>query len=327
MDFQEQLDQTLDEARQSIPRADQAALTRLRQQYLGRNGIISTWAEKLSKLPVDQRRTLGQQINQAKSELHGLISERDRAIGSDRQQVDSTWPGIAPTRGHRHPLSAFSREVMSIWRSFGFDVHEGPELEDDWYNFEGLNVPPDHPARDMQDTFYIKDHPNLVLRTHSSTVQLRFLEHRRPPLRAIEIGRIYRHEATDASHESTFMQCDGVLIDRQVTMAHLVTTMTEFFKQLLGPKTELRIRPSYFPFVEPGIEIDLKHSAGGRVEWWEMLGAGLIHPKVISAMGLSPSAWQGFAFGIGFDRLMMIKYGVPDVRLSYSNDLRFLTQF
>lgn len=223
----------------------------------------------------------------------------------------------------------FSRRVLEIWRSLGYDVHEGPELETAKFNFDDLNVPKDHPARDVQDTFFIKDHPELVLRTHSSTVQMRWpVTHKmKPPFKVVEIGKVYRHEATDATHESMFFQCDGVLIDKQVTMAQLVATLTAFITQLY-PKFKYRFRPSYFPFVEPGIELDMwwdQPGKGGR--WLEILGAGLVHPNVITAMGLKPSEWQGFAFGGGLDRLAMLEYGVTDIRLFFNGNLEFLKQF
>jgi phenylalanyl-tRNA synthetase alpha chain len=233
-----------------------------------------------------------------------------------------------PERGHLHPLTQFRRRVAEIWRSFGYDLHEGPELETAKINFDDLNVPPDHPARDVQDTFFIKGHPDLVLRTHTSTVQMRWPQSHqaKPPFRVVEIGKVYRHEATDATHESMFCQCDGVLVDTQVTMAHLVTTLKAFMDRLYPGKKQ-RIRPSYFPFVEPGIELDLEWERNGKKQWLEILGAGLVHPKVITAMGLNPKQWQGFAFGMGLDRLAMLEYGVPDIRLFYSGNLEFLKQF
>lgn len=232
-------------------------------------------------------------------------------------------------RGHLHPLTQYTRRVREIWRSFGYDVHEGPELETSWFNFDGLNVPPDHPARDVQDTFFIKDHGDLVLRTHCSTVQLRWPKshHATPPYKVVEIGKVYRHEATDATHESMFYQCDGVYVDQHVTMAQLVTTLTSFIRQLY-PDKKSRIRPSFFPFVEPGIELDVWWEQPGKPgKWLEILGAGLVHPSVIRNMGFDPHDWQGFAFGMGLDRLAMLEYGVTDIRLFYNGHLEFLKQF
>lgn len=231
--------------------------------------------------------------------------------------------------GHLHPLTQFARRVISIWRELGYDVHEGPELETAKFNFDDLNVPADHPARDVQDTFFIKDHPELVLRTHSSTVQLRWpVTHNvKPPFQVVEIGKVYRHEATDATHEAMFMQCDGVFIAKNVTMAHLVSTLKTFISRLY-PEKKSRIRPSFFPFVEPGVEVDVWWEQPGKAgKWLEVLGAGLVHPNVISAMGLDPKQWQGFAFGMGLDRLAMLEYGITDIRLFYNGNLEFLKQF
>ncbi len=232
-------------------------------------------------------------------------------------------------RGHLHPLTQYTRRVLEIWRNFGYDIHEGPELETAKFNFDDLNVPKDHPARDVQDTFFITDHPDLVLRTHSSTVQMRWpVTHNiKPPFKVVEIGKVFRHEATDATHESMFFQCDGVLVDQEVTMAHLITTLHAFIRQLC-PDKKSRIRPSFFPFVEPGIELDVWWEQPGKPGiWLEILGAGLVHPNVISAMGLQPSEWQGFAFGMGLERLAMLEYGVSDVRQFYNGNLEFLKQF
>lgn len=232
-------------------------------------------------------------------------------------------------RGHLHPLTQYTRRVLEIWRSFGYDIHEGPELETAKFNFDDLNVPKDHPARDVQDTFFINNHPELVLRTHTSTVQMRWpiTHHVKPPFQVVEIGKVFRHEATDATHESMFYQCDGVFIDTEVTMAHLVTTLNAFIHQLC-PDKKSRIRPSFFPFVEPGIELDVWWTQPGKPgKWLEILGAGLVHPNVITAMGLKPSEWQGFAFGMGLERLAMLEYGVSDVRQFYNGNLEFLKQF
>lgn len=234
-----------------------------------------------------------------------------------------------PERGHLHPLTQFTRRVMEIWRGFGYDVHEGPELETAKFNFDDLNVPKDHPARDVQDTFFIHDHPELVLRTHSSTVQMRWpVTHKmKPPFKVVEIGKVYRHEATDATHEAMFFQCDGVYVDKHVTMAQLVSILRAFIQRLY-PDKKFRIRPSYFPFVEPGVELDVWWEMPGRDgRWLELLGAGLVHPNVITAMGLQPSEWQGFAFGGGLDRLAMLEYGVTDIRQFYNGNLEFLKQF
>lgn len=225
------------------------------------------------------------------------------------------------TQGNLHPISQFLRETISIFRSLGFDVYEGPEVETEWYNFDALNVPFDHPARDIQDTFWLKD--KRLLHTHTSNGQVRYAESHKPPIRAVFPGTVYRNEATDARHETTFTQLEGLYIDTDVKVGHLVWTLETFFKKLYGEDTEIRLKPSFFPFVEPGFEVDVKYK--GR--WLEILGAGMIHPTVIKNMGLNPDKYNGWAFGLGIDRLVLLKYGIDDVRLFRSGDLRFLKQF
>jgi phenylalanyl-tRNA synthetase alpha chain len=238
-------------------------------------------------------------LNEIKQAVETALANRTQQFAPTERPYDVSLPGRPVHLGHIHPLTTFSLRVRDIWRSFGYSYHEGPELEDQWFNFDGLNVPKDHPARDVQDTFFIADHPDHVLRTHTSTVQLRIpITHRvQPPFRFIEIGKVYRHEATDATHESY-------------------------------PGKKIRVRPSFFPFVEPGLEVDVWWEVPGRQgRWLEVLGAGLTHPNVITAMGLDPKVWQGFAFGMGLDRLALIEYGIPDIRLLYSGNLPFLKQF
>lgn len=322
-----------DEVRVAVGRiaatSDAAELESLRISLLGRRGIVNARFANLVHLSPEGRSFAGNKLNDAKRRLEQAFVTQAQAISVPRRAIDATLPGAYQEPGHLHPLTTFTRRVIDIWRSLGYDVHDGPELETAWFNFDGLNVPPDHPARDVQDTFFIAGSDDLVLRTHSSTVQLRWTKThgRRPPLRVVEVGKVYRHEATDATHESMFFQCDGVLVDREVTMAHLITTLKTFMGRLY-PNRRVRIRPSYFPFVEPGIELDLWWDAPGKPgRWLEILGAGLVHPHVIKAMGLKPDQWQGFAFGMGLDRLAMIEYGLPDIRLLYRGRLDVLRQF
>ncbi len=297
-------------------------------RYRGRSGGITRIANNIGTLPLEDRKKIGAMLKEIQSELDDAVERRRADVDTPASSSDPTLPGERPSRGHLHPLTRYSRRMLGVFRSFGYDVHEGPELEQDWFNFEALNFPKDHPSRDIQDTFFIKDRPNLVLRTHTSTVQLRsVMFHRKPPMKCIEIGRVYRHEATDAKHESMFTQCDGIAIDRHLTMAHLVGTLRFFLRAMFGPHAVIRVRPSYFPFVEPGIEIDMQWKVNGRTEWLEMLGAGMVHPNVLKSMKLDPNAWRGFAFGMGVDRLMMLDTGVNDIRLSYSGNLEFLKQF
>ncbi len=236
-------------------------------------------------------------------------------------------------KGHLHPLTQVIREMQTIFAEIGFDVATGPELETEFYNFDALNVPKNHPARDMQDTFWIKQKAtkdeNLLLRTHATSVTLRMLEQHKDdlakvaPLRLIAPGKVFRNEATDVTHEAQFFQLDGVMVDRKVSMADLKNTLTFFFKRLLGDDVELRFRPSFFPFVEPGVEIDIRW----KDKWLEVMGAGLLHPNVLAAAGIDPQQWSGFAFGGGIDRLVMLRYGIDDIRTLYTADLRLVNQF
>jgi len=224
-------------------------------------------------------------------------------------------------KGNLHPITEFLREAVSIFQDLGFDVYEGPEVETEWYNFDALNVPADHPARDLQDTFWLKD--KRLLRTHTSNGQVRYAEAKKPPIKAIFPGTVFRNESTDAKHETTFTQLEGLYIDKDVKVGHLIWTLETFFKNMYGPETKIRLKPSFFPFVEPGFEIDVMYKG----KWLELLGAGMVHPKVIQNMNLDPEIYSGFAFGLGIDRLVILKYGIEDIRLFRAGDLRFLKQF
>jgi phenylalanyl-tRNA synthetase alpha chain len=233
----------------------------------------------------------------------------------------------ATESGHLHPLTTAIREIHDIFSKMGFEVAMGPERETEFYNFDALNVPADHPARDMQDTFWMKD-PNqagekLLLRTHTTSVQIRYMQAHKPPFRIIAPGKVFRNEATDATHEAQFFQIDGVMVDKKVSMAELKGTLLSFYKTYFGPNVELRFRPSFFPFTEPSVEVDIRY----KDKWLEVMGAGLINPKVLKAGGLDPDEWQGFAFGGGIERLIILKYGVDDIRQFSSGDLRFVNQF
>ncbi len=239
-------------------------------------------------------------------------------------------------KGHLHPITQVVREIFKIFHELGFAVADGPELEDEFHNFDALNVPKDHPARDMQDTFWIKSaNPNnadqksgdvsgrKVLRTHTSSVQIRFLENNKPPIRIIVPGKVFRNEATDATHEAQFYQVEALYVDKNVSLAHLKGTLEHMFKKLFGNDVEIRFRPSFFPFTEPSVEVDMKWKG----KWLEMGGAGLVNPKVFEAVGINPNEWQGFAFGFGLDRIAMLKFGFDDVRYLYNGDLRLINQF
>ena len=225
--------------------------------------------------------------------------------------------------GHIHPLSHVAARAVSILNELGFITATGPQIEEEYYNFDALNVPKDHPARDMQDTFWLKGEPGKVLRTHTSPVQIRYMEEHAPPIRIVVPGKVFRNEATDATHEAQFFQIEGLAVDTNVSLAHLKGTLDYFFKKLYGEEAKVRFRPTYFPFVEPGLEVDVWF----RGKWLEVLGAGMVHPNVLSNAGINPREFSGFAFGGGLDRLAMILYQVPDVRLFYQGDMRFLSEF
>lgn len=240
------------------------------------------------------------------------------------------------SKGHLHPITQTIREIYQVFRELGFEVAQGPELEYEYYNFDALNIPADHPSRDMQDTFWLKEKPlerknplngqplgRRLLTTQTSAVQIRYMETHKPPFRTIVPGKVFRNEATDATHEAQFFQFEGLLVDHKVSLAHLKGTLEQVFKRLFGQETQIRFRPSYFPFVEPAVEVDVKW--GDR--WLEVVGAGLVHPRVLRAGGLDPVEWQGFAFAFGIDRIVMLRYGIDDIRLLYSGDLRFVNQF
>jgi len=235
-------------------------------------------------------------------------------------------------QGHKHPLSHIIAEVNSIFSELGFVFAEGPEMEEIKYNFDLLNVPKDHPSRDMQDTFYIEGKPDYVLRTHTSPVQVRYMENNEPPIRIIVPGKVFRNEATDATHEAQFYQLEGLMVDKDVSLGHLKGTLGYFFSRFFGGQTEVRLRPSFFPFVEPGVEVDMRLTGDDAPEklrgrWIEIMGAGMVHPNVLENAGIDPNVYQGFAFGMGPQRVTMLKHGIEDIRYFWANDLRFLEQF
>ncbi len=225
-------------------------------------------------------------------------------------------------QGSLHPLTLITEQIKSIFAKQGFSVALGPELEDEYHNFDALNIPKDHPARDMQDTFWIKNRPGFVLRTHTSNVQIRYMESHQPPFAIIVPGKVFRNEATDATHEMQFYQLEGLVVAPGITVEHMKGTLLSFFKEFFGPTADIRLRPSFFPFVEPGFEVDVKVLKDGEEKWLEVCGAGMVHPNVLKNVGYDPQEVSGFAFGAGLDRLMMLKLGIPDVRLSYQGDLR-----
>lgn len=260
---------------------------------------------------------------------------------STKLGIDVTVPGVPPERGNLHPVTVMMRDIVTIFGGMGFSVADGPEVETEHYNFDALNIPKDHPARDMWDTFWLRpahekadgkgksNLERLLLRTHTSPVQIRHMEKHEPPIRIIAPGKVYRYEATDATHETQFYQFEGLMIGRRVALSDLKGILSSFFEQVFGRKMEVRFRPSYFPFTEPSVEIDIGWTdAKGKVEKWiEVMGAGMVHPLVLRAGGIDPNEWQGFAFGGGVDRFVALKYGIPDVRMLYTGDLRLIRQF
>lgn len=298
------------------------------KKYLGDDSKLAAILRSLKSLSKAKKAKLGKEANELKnhlkikfSEAALVLKERAQNESEAKEWIDITAPGKKAVLGHLHPLTLVGRRVEEIFGGMGFSVIEGPEMETEWYNFDALNIPKDHPARDLWDTFYLKN--GLLLRTHTSPVQIRYMEKNQPPFRIIAPGRVFRHEATDSSHETNFYQVEGLMVGKDISVANLKAVMQEFFQRFFGKSAEIRLRPSYFPFVEPGFEIDMKKGDG----WLEMAGAGMVHPNVLKNAGLNHKEWQGFAFGMGLDRLAMMKYKIDDIRLFYSGDLRFLNQF
>lgn len=330
------------------------AVAQIRAEFLGKKGSLGLALRGLGKMPPEERREAGQKINAAKEKLEAALSAavtRLEAVELERQledgRVDVTLPGRRLYRGASHPLRIVEEEIVSSLSSLGFTVAEGPHVESDWYNFEALNMPPDHPARDMQDTFFCSE--RVVLRTHTSNVQIRTMVKRPPPVRILSLGMVFRHDEVDPSHSPVFHQVEGLWIDEQASMADLKGVLTKMVQDLFGQDIHLRLRPSFFPFTEPSAEVDLtcvvcKGSGEGTAGrdragsagvckvcrgtgWIEILGCGMVDPAVLEAVGYDPEQVQGFAFGAGIERIAMLRWGVDDIRLFYDNDLRFLRQF
>jgi len=310
-------------------------LNKISKKYLGKKGEIIQVLRSLKDLPIAERKKQGQLTNQIKKELEQIIRNKDfRAQEDVKDRIDITAPGKKPLHGHLHPITIVKREVEEIFSKLGFEIVEGPEVEDEWHNFDALNIPKNHPARDMWDTFWLKE-KTLLLRTHTSPVQIRYMEKNNPPLRIIVPGRCFRYEATDASHEINFYHIEGLMIDKEISASNFKAIIERFFQEFFRKQVKLRIRPSYFPFTEPSFEVDIQclicKGKGCPVcsqrGWVEIAGAGMVHPNVLKAVKLNPKNWQGFAFGMGLDRLTMMKYKIEDIRLFFSSDLRFLKQF
>ena len=319
---------------------EQGELEKLRISKLGKKGVITGILKQMGSLSAEERPVVGQKANQIRAEIEAKIKAKQAQLQLAEQNlklqaetVDVTIPGKEPEIGHTHPLSIVLDEVNEIFAGMGFDVVEGPEVEWDYYNFEALNIPKGHPARDTQDTFYITE--NMLLRTQTSPVQIRTMEKRNPPLRVIAPGRVYRSDAVDATHSPLFHQIEGLVLDEGITMADLKGTLEAFAKRLYGEQTKTRFRPHHFPFTEPSCEMDVScFKCGGKgcsmckgEGWIEILGGGMVHPKVLKNGGVDAEKYSGFAFGIGLERLVMFRFGIDDMRLLYENNMKFLEQF
>ena len=317
-------------------------LDAIKVQFFGKSGTVTELLKEVKNLTPEDKRTFGPLINQLKQNAESrletarqaIIDQAAHATIAKQQNFDVTAYKPNMPKGHRHPYTQFIEELEDIFVSMGYEILDGPELETDYYNFTALNIPQDHPARDMYDTFWT-DKLNLLMRTHTSTVQVHTMESRKPPFAAVVPGRVYRHEAVDASHDFMFMQCEGIYVDENVNMSHLFATAQNFLKALFKKdELDIRIRPGFFPFVEPGVEIDMRCqfctegcSTCKRTRWIEIFPAGLIHPNVLKAAGIDPEKYSGFAFGFGLSRLAMLKYGINDIRLLHSGKIKFLEQF
>jgi len=321
--------------------AGQDALEAWRVEVLGSKGALRELQRGLGGLPPAERPLVGQAFNEAKNALQSAFTERRAALEASAlerdlaaQALDVTLPGRLPSVGRLHPTTLVLTQITDFFVSMGFQIVEGPEVERDLYNFELLNIPKDHPARDMWDTLYV-DPPEILLRTHTSPVQARVMERQPPPVRVVVPGRVYRYEAQDATHEWMFYQVEGLAVDQGITMADLKGTLSAFARRIFRPDVRTRFRCDYFPFVEPGVDMSIScHVCDGvgcrvckGVGWIEILGAGMVHPRVLEMVGYDPECYSGWAFGMGVERIAMLKYGIPDIRYFYGNDFRFLEQF
>ena len=327
------------EALERINSAD-ADLEALRVRYLGKKGELTAVLRGMAGLSPDERPVVGQLANKVRAEIENAIAERtavqkQKALEAQllAERVDVTAPGAAPAIGHNHPLTVVRRDLEEIFLGLGFSIAEGPEVEYDYYNFQALNIPENHPARDTQDTFYITD--NLLLRSQTSPVQVRVMEKQKPQIRIVSPGRVYRSDDVDATHSPLFHQFEGLVVDRGITMGDLKGMLELFAKNMFGADTRIRFRPHHFPFTEPSAEVDVScFACGGKgcrlckgEGWIEILGAGMVHPHVLSGCGIDPEEYSGFAFGLGIERIALLKYHIDDMRLLYENDIRFISQF
>jgi phenylalanyl-tRNA synthetase alpha chain len=331
------IEQILDEALKALDDASDAETVKaLSVRYLGRKGAVTLFLRGISQMPPEKRAAMGKRANDVKNTIDTALKDAvqrfETAQKDLKARIDVTLPGRPVTSGSLHPISRVTQEICDIFVRLGFDIVEGPEVESDWYNFEALNIPKNHPARDMQDTFYVSD--NIVLRTHTSPVQIRTMEKQPPPVAVIAPGKVYRRDS-DLTHTPMFHQVEGLLVDRQVSFGDLKGVLTTFVHQMFDERTSLRFRPSFFPFTEPSAEVDILcvmcRGAGCRVcsqtGWLEILGSGMVHPALYENVGYPVDQYSGFAFGMGVERIAMLKYGIDDIRKYFENDIRFLRQF
>lgn len=317
------------------------ALEQLRVKLLGKKGELTAVLRGMSALTAEERPAIGQIANEVRTAIEEMIESKKTKLAAEAlerrlasEKIDVTMPAKQFRLGHRHPLAQVEEEMCDIFRSMGFDIEEGPEVETDYYNFQALNTPENHPARDTQDTFYITD--NILLRSQTSSVQVHAMERAsKPPIRVVSPGRVYRSDAVDATHSPMFHQLEGLVVDKDITMGDLKGTLETFARRMFGEETKIRFRPHHFPFTEPSAEIDIScFMCGGKgckvckgEGWIEILGAGMVHPNVLRCSGIDPDVYSGFAFGMGIERIAMKRYAIDDMRLLYENDLRFLRQF
>ena len=319
---------------------DSKLLEQLRVQYLGKKGELTGILKQMGKLSAEERPAMGQLANQVRADIERALADMQKKLADamlahklEAETIDITLPGTAQKVGSMHPLTIVENEIREIFLGMGFSVADGPEVEYDYYNFEALNLPPDHPARDTQDTFYITD--NILLRTQTSSVQVHVMENQKPPIRVISPGRVYRSDAVDATHSPLVHQIEGLVVDKGITMADLKGTLELLMQRLYGDDCKIRLRPHHFPFTEPSAEVDVMcfqcHGKGCRMckgeGYIELLGAGMVHPKVLEGCGIDSNVYSGFAFGLGLERIAMRRYNIGDMRLLYENDYRFLEQF
>ncbi len=315
-------------------------LEELRVKYLGRKGLIADLTGSIPGLPVEQRGTLGKQVNAVKNRVLELLAAKEKTFlipGSDlkKREFDIGMPGVAQDLGGLHPITLVTNEICAIFRKMGFSVIEGPEIETEYNNFTGLNIPLEHPSREAFDTFYLKDYAKMLLRSHTSPAQVRIMQNKKPPLAIVVPGRVYRPDAVDASHSFMFHQIEGFMVDEGIRFSDLKGILELLAKNVFGNDIKMRFRPHFFPFTEPSAEVDISCiicngqgcSVCGRKGWLEILGSGMIHPNVFKHVGIDAEKYTGFAFGMGVERIAMLKYGINDIRLFFENDLRFLKQF